>query len=267
MNLINRKILITITSVAVLSFNAMPALAQGNKLSDLINRGNKEVKAASQAADKSADRLQKAKTYGDRMVDNRVAELNRVLSRIQTDTRLTSDEKSSLSSDIQNALSGLNQLKIKIDADTTVESVKTDAKSIITNYKVYAVLVPKIRLLITIDSLLNLNQKMLALIPKLDSLVATLQSQGKDVSTIQPLVADIKTRLQDTNTRLTKDKNTVLAVTMTSADPHATFVSVRQDLASVRASFAQVRADIGRLRGLFQNLLGTPKIASPSASK
>lgn len=231
---------------------SLPANAQGRK-------------DASLAATKQEAQLTNTKTRANKLIENRIASLNRLLARIQNDKKLSDNEKSSLSADVQNAIAGLQALKAKIEADTNTTDVKADAKKII-DYKVYSFLEPKIRLLLTIDNLETLSQNVADISSRLQTLIDDLKSQGKDTTVLQTLLTDINTRLSDINSRLSSDKQKVLAVSVSSANQQ-TFVEVRQDLAKVRADFARIRNDIAQMRNTFRislkNLTVTPRVTTP----
>src|SRR3989344_1054407 len=110
------------------------------------NEANRLENRATISAENQAQRLEKIKTQADKLISNRIAILNTLLQRVTNDSRLSADEKSSLSSSIQSTIDGLNTLKTKIDTDTDIITAKADAKTIITNYYIYRMFVPKIRL-------------------------------------------------------------------------------------------------------------------------
>lgn len=257
--------LITMT----LLMSATPAFASDDfGLGHLVNRETRMQDQASKEAQRQENNLTNLKQRADKAIDNRVNALNKLSSRIQNDSRLSADEKTSLSAEVQGDIKGLTDLKAKIDADTDISIARTDVKSI-TTFKVYSVLVPQIRILIVIDNLSALDTRLQGLTPKIQNLINNLKSQGKDVSTLQPLLDDINSQLSTISSKLSQDKSTILAVTPNSSNPHATFVSVRQDLATVRQDFAKIRSDIGKMRQAFQgaihNTTGGPT-STPSAS-
>ncbi len=223
----------------------------------LINRTQNEENQANKQASRTAQRqeqnLDNLKKRADTLVDNRIASLNKVLQRIQNDTSLSADDKTSLSAEVQTNINSLTQLKTKIDADTDITTARADAKTIITSYKIFAIFEPKIRTLITIDNLSALQVKISSLTPKLQDLINNLKSQGKDVSKLQPLLDDINSNLVTINTKLAADKQTVLSISISSS-PSA-FAAVRQDLASIRSDFAKIRHDIGQMRVEFQTVI------------
>lgn len=250
MKIRNAALLVALTiTVSTLLTAAQPVVAQYG-INRLINRVQNRENQASQTAQRQTNQLSNLKKRADQLIDNRINSLNRILQRIQNDSRLSADEKSSLSADVQTEISTLTSLKAKIDADTDITTARADAKSIITNFKVYAIFEPKLRILVIIDNLTGLSAKISSLTPKLQDLINNLKLNGKDVSKLQPLLDDVNSNLSTINSKLAADKQTVLAVSA-SSNP-SVFAPVRQDLATVRAAFAQIRHDIGQMRVEFQ---------------
>lgn len=232
-------------------------------VSPAFARNNVENQA-SRAAAKQENNLDNLKKRADKMINNRVNELNRLLSRIQADKKLSADEKVSLSANVTATINELMRLKAKIDAGNDLATARLDAKQVITNFKINAIFVPKIRLLIIIDNLQALAAKVAPLVPKLQNKINDLKSQGADVTNFQLLVNDINNRLETINNKLTQDKTTVLGVGISSPNPQTTLSQVRKDLASVRSEFAQIRHDIGRLRVDFKETISATPSARPS---
>lgn len=251
-----------------LLFSTGTVFAQSYGMQRLINQETRAQAQASTAAQRQETNLTNLKQRADKAIDNRITELNNLLSRIQNNSRLSSDEKTSLSADINTDISGLTSLKAKIDADTDLQTARSDAKTIVTSYRIYMVLVPKIRLLITIDNLSALDTTLQGLTPKLQDLINNLKSQGKDVTSLQSSLDDINSRLTSISNTLSADKSKVEAVSVSDyATAHSSFVAVRQDLAqNIRASFAQIRHDIAQMRVDFKisikNASAEPKASS-----
>lgn len=231
----------------------------------VLNTANKEQtkieKQASNSANKSANELQNIKSRADTLIMNRLDSLNDLLNRVQNDTRLTASEKSSLVTEIQTDVSGLTALKGKIDADTDVATARADAKSIITNYYIYAVFEPKVRLLVTLNNLQTTAGYVQALVPQLQNLINNLKAQGKDTSQLQPVLDDISSQLQTINTTLSTDITTVQNISTTSKRNPSDFSKVRQDIAQiVKGGFAKIRSDFEKMRPLFKQIIGTDSL-------
>ena len=243
-----KKYFIVVTSFSILIFLAAQssfaksAYGEGNAVKDannLLRQAQNTINNSSKAAVREQEQIIKLKQKGDKMADQRIASLNTLITRINNDKRLTSEEKTALSLDIQNAISGLTALKAKIDQDTTIADLRIDIKQIVTNYKVYEVLEPKIRILVTIDNLQDVSNRLGFLTPKLQIFIDDLKSQNKNVSDLQILLDDINSNLSAINAKLSADKTAVMNISVNTANAKDTFVSVRKDLAQVRALFAK----------------------------
>ncbi len=257
-----KKFIAAVSVLTVLFLTGFtPVFAQNYGLQRVVNQ-------ASKSAARADSELANIKKRADAAIDKRVTDLNSALQKIQGDKKLTSDEKSSLSGDIQTAISGLTSLKTKIDGDTDVATARADAKKIVSDYRVYLVLEPKTRLLITIDTLQKLDANLQGLTPKVQDLINKLKGEGKDTSKLQSLLDDANSKLTTINTQLSTDKSKVQATSISDVNgAHSTFVSVRQDLANVRSQFASVRADIAQMRDQFRIILkGQGANSTPSAT-
>lgn len=242
-----RVLLFSLFAFALIAL-ALVALPSTARALVLPNAGNR----ASEAAARQTDQLSNVIARADTLIATRLASLQRLLTRIQNDKKLTTADKASLTSDVQSAISGLTALKTKIDADTDLATARADAKSIITSYRVYAIFEPKIRLLVTINNLQTTSTNMAMLATKIQGLLDTLKSQGKDTTNAQTALTDVTTQLTAINTALSTDKTLVGNVSVSTTDPQSVFVQVRKDLAGVRADFAKIRADIAQIRSLLQ---------------
>lgn len=259
---------VTIAAI-VLAQSAMHVFAtQGAGGQKLINQENRMQEHAQNQASRSAARqsteLQNVITRANSLIASRLSSLNSLMTRVQGDTRLSSDEKSSLTSDIQTDINGLTALQTKIDADTDVTTARSDTKTVITNYYIYAVFMPKMRLLITLNNLQTTTAYIQALETQLQSLVTTLQSQGKNVSQLTPLLSSITSQIQTINTTLSGDITSVEGISITSeSGASSTFQKVRQDISQiVKTGFTQIRSDFSQMRSIFKQII-LPGSATP----
>lgn len=254
-----------ITSVLILSITqTVPVFAEGPQ--DLINDVNRLQKKQAQVAEIKQDELAKIIKRANTEIDRRVDKLNKLLQRIQNDQKLSADEKTNLSTDIQGDINGLTTLKAKIDADTDLATARSDAKQIFTNFRVFAIVLPKTRLLIAIDNLQAVATKISGFTPKIQDLINNLKGQGKDVTQLQASLDDINTRLTSINSTLASDKTLVLGITVSTTNPKSTFEQVKKDLAGVRQSLAQIRKDFAQMRDTFRIIITGGNSDNTSAS-
>lgn len=217
---------------------------------------------ASRAAQLATTELARIIKSADEMIANRLQSLQNLLVRLQGDKRLSSDERTNLTTDVNTAISNLNTLKAKIDADTDVTTARADRKSIVTGYRVYVIFEPKERLLVTIDNLQTASGNVSSLSAQVQTLLNNLKSQGKDITAAQNDLTDINTQLSTINTTLTTDKSLLSSVNVNTANPQSIFTQIRKDLAGVRSDFATIRHDFAQLRAALHPLF----LANPTGS-
>ncbi len=257
MKIFKFSIILTITSI-LLAQSIIPVFAQNLGGQRLINDVNRMQNQASHAAQTQKNQLQNIIKRADDLIANRLTSLNTLSTRLQNDSRLSASEKSSLSSDIQTDINGLTTLKAKIDADTDVTMARSDIKQIITNYYVYVMFEPKIRLLIVFNNLQTVTANLQALLPQIQNLINTFRSQGKDVSQLQSLLNDVSSQLQIINTTIANDMTTIQNVSISTQNPSSVFSQVHQDIAQiVRSGFTKIRSDFSQMRPLFHQLIFT----------
>ena len=260
-----RKILIVFITFAI-GFNFIPTVSAQFNVDKIREQINKEIgrleKKASTAADNQEKRLSKIKETAGKLIDKRVNDLNKLLTRIENDKKLSTEEKTTLKAGIQASIDGLAALKAKIQADTDIDTAKQDTKTIITSYYVYKIFIPKIRLSIAISTLEELSTNLSSLSNEIQNLIDTLKNEGKDVSSLEQLFDDMTSRIQAINTTLLNDKTKLASITLSTSDATPIFVEVRQDLAKVRSEFAKIRYDIAQMRADFKIVLKTSKGAS-----
>lgn len=203
--------------------------------------------APTQIAARQDARLTTLKAKADKMIDERIAALQKLLTHVTTDSKLPASDVSAFTSDINTTISSLQTLKAKIDADTDYTTALADTKSIVTNYRIYLIYEPKLRLMIAVDNLTTLNQKLASLSGNLTTLISTMKSEGKDVTTAQNALTDLNAKLTDANTKLA-DANTLLKNITTSQAGQQPFVTIKQDLAAVRQDYAAIRHDLAQIR-------------------
>lgn len=218
------------------------ARALGGNLADRMENH------ATQAAARQDASLSRIISRGDTMISVRLTSLQNLLTRVQNDKRLSDDEKNSFESDINSTISSLQSLKTKLDGDTDPTTALSDAKSIVTSYRIYMIYEPKTRLLVVVNNLQTASSTVSDLVTKVQGLVDTLKNEGKDVTTAQNALTDASTQLSAINTLLTTDKTLLTNVTISTSNPQSVFMQVRKDLQTARTDMAKIRTDFETVR-------------------
>ena len=147
--------------------------------------------AQSTSAATSQQRLQTIISKGDQEISRRLTSLSTLTSKINAATKLTASDKATLTSEVKDTTSGLNTLKTTLDGETTVAAAKTDVQNIYNEYRVYALVTPKVNLIKVADDQQTVETKLTTLAQKLQTRITTAQQAGKDVSSLQSQLNDM----------------------------------------------------------------------------
>ena len=137
----------------------------------------------------TAPGLPAAKQAAHVAIERRVASLNAAIGVVQSSTFLGADQ-ATLVQLMQSDVSGLQQLDQTIQADTTLQAVRADARKIFTDYRVYALMLPVVHMVRGADAITNV------IVPKLDAAASHLQDAitQQNKSNLQPVLDDLKTQ-------------------------------------------------------------------------
>lgn len=141
---------------------------------------------------------------GNAEINRRETSLTALYARITGAKNLTSSDQSYLLSEAQTEASGLNNLKTVLDACTTFTCAKSNAQSIITEYRVYALILPKVQLTRMADDQQVIETALITLATKLQSRITNAQTAGNDVTTLQ---TDLNSMVADSNAATVISKN------------------------------------------------------------
>lgn len=100
---------------------------------------------------------------GVRIIDIRVNDLNALKKKVNA-SKLSAEQKSPLVASIEAQIGSLQALSAKIKADTDIRIAKADVKSVYTTFRTYGVFMPKIRLTMSVELLLNHSEKIFTVI-------------------------------------------------------------------------------------------------------
>jgi chromosome segregation ATPase len=150
-----------------------------------------------------ATRLATLKTKGDTEIARRLTNLNATLGKVSGLTSLSAADKQALTAQIQKEIGGLTTLKTKLDGETTLDAARTDVQSVITDYRVYVLVMPVARLVEAIDRLTEVEAKLTTLQAKIQGATDKDQTAGKDVAAIQKNITDMQSQINTAQTATT----------------------------------------------------------------
>lgn len=138
-----------------------------------------------------ATRLKVLQARADAEIERRIKALDGLTTLITNSKKLNSADKASLNAEISGEINGdstftgLDNLKAKIDADTSLSVALQDAKSIVTEYRVFVFIMPQVHIVGTADQQQTIESKLSDFAAKLQTRITDAQNQGKNVSTLQ----------------------------------------------------------------------------------
>jgi seryl-tRNA synthetase len=192
-----------------------------------------------------------------------------MLTRVNSLTRLSADQKTALTNNINSNITGLTTLKAKIDADTDVTTALADVKSIYGTYRVYAEFDPQTNMLATSDTLTKAIDELTQLATKLQSRITDAGAKGNNVDSLKTLLANMQAKIADAKTQQTTVQNNIanLSPSTYNSDP----TGVRTTFTTSRTLLKTARTDLQTaIQDARQIILGlkafkTTTTATPSA--
>ncbi len=139
-------------------------------------------------------------TRGAAEISRRITNLNAALTKLNASTKLTGADKTSLATQINNELTSLGALQTKLAADTDLATARTDVQSIVTDYRVYVLMLPKARLAASADRFAEVEDQLTTLATKLQTKIDTAKTAGKDTAAMQTTLNDLTAQVASAKT-------------------------------------------------------------------
>ncbi len=138
--------------------------------------------------------LQNIISRGNQEIARRLASLDKLTAKINATAKLSATDKTALTDEVNTTASALTTLKTKLDAETTVAAAGQDASTIVSDYRIYALVLPKVYLVKTADDEQVTDTQLAALATKLQARLTTAQQAGKSVTSLQATLANMTTQ-------------------------------------------------------------------------
>ena len=190
--------------------------------------------------------IQTLKSRGDAEINRRLTSLNTLTSAINATTKLSSSDQSALASEVSTEISGLTALKTKLDGDTDITVVRADIQSIFADYRVYALILPKVRILIAADRLSIADTTLTNLATKIAAQITADQAAGKNVASL--------------STQLTQMQASIASATSIYSNVHDSTINLQpSDYNTDHTVLAGKRTQLGQAATDLKNAVATGK--------
>ena len=192
--------IVALTTIAVLASTlsltpSAHAMSLFDRVQQLLGRNQSTAQNSTPAVSNDSAKLKQIIASGDAEITRRLQALARVNADISAAVHLSSTDKSTLQNEVNTAINGLNTLKTKLDGDISLSTTKTDAASIMTEYRVYALVVPKVHLIKLADDIQATDTKLSDTAGKLQIRLAKEKSAGKDTSALEAKLTDLNAHI------------------------------------------------------------------------
>ncbi len=181
-----------------------------------------------------SENVTRLQTKANAEIDRRLTALSKLTNKINEAKRLTDAQKSSILAQIQTTVTNLTNLKTKISTETDIAALRADVQSIVKNYQVFALVMPKTEIMAAANSILESADK-------LTEISVRLQSRGQDVTQMQAKIADAKAQA---NAALSTVNS--LPVEMTPAH-RTTLDTARTSLKTARQDLIEARQEAQKI--------------------
>jgi hypothetical protein len=145
-------------------------------------------------------------------IDGRLVALRALTLAINASRQITDAHKQTLTSLINADQTGLNALKTKVAGETTVAALRDDAQHMVDDYRVYLLVVPKVRIVIGADTAAAVSARLATIQTKLAAAVAKAKAAGVDTSAADASLEDMTAQLTAANTADANLADSALAI-------------------------------------------------------
>lgn len=170
-------------------------------------------KRQEQAAQKQAKREESLKTRASNEIEKRIESLNTLITRISAMQKLSAAQKTSFTTKVQTEITNLTALKTKIATATDAVTLKTDAQSIVVSFRIYALFIPQIHLLVAADRMSTAVDSFTALATKLQAKITQAKTAGNDVTVLETAYTDMQAKIINAKTQAQNVNTLVIALT------------------------------------------------------
>ncbi len=195
------------TAVAVPTLYVMPVTTSSSDTKDVVVPSIEVPSSVSPVTEraevigaKSNTRIQ---ARGAQLIKERVKSLNQNAEAVAKAKGLTADQKTAFSMFFSGKVVELNALGVKIASSTEASSTKALVSSIFTDFRVYAIVLPQVRLQKRIYEVQNHIAKLSETFVKVQTKIDEAKANGKDVTVWQKNLDDAKTLVTTDTTKLT----------------------------------------------------------------
>jgi hypothetical protein len=184
-------------------------------------------------------------------LSGRVTQLNALLAATNnTANHLSTGDRQTLQNDISTVeLPGIETLQTQAQAATTCPGLRTVARSMVYNYRVYVVMTPQTHLTIVVDDETFIEGVLVNLEPQIATAIENAQAAGKDVTAAEAAFNDLKNQVSTAQGDTNGEATQILAQVPTGFPGNwQVFLTARTDATNARTDLRAAYADAQHIR-------------------
>jgi hypothetical protein len=209
--------------------------------------------------------------FGDQRIDERTAALTKLNDKASEQVaagHITSSQASAIQADVTSNQSGLTALKSKLDAETDATVARQDVKNVYTQFRIFAVVLPRDYHEIVLDIMTNVQAKLVGLEPKLQQAIAS--APADEQAQLNSLYSDFTAKLGAASTQITNANGMVSSFTPSNFDSNpATYrtnwLNFRSAVLAGRADLRQAASDLHQMAKILKPSTTPSATATPAA--
>ncbi len=182
--LLNLLVLLLISPVSLANAQERPTTSD--------NRDEVKASLKSDAGENITDdskKIQRAKTTADKILDQRIENLNKLKDRIAQFKNVNDNDKTSIYTVISNVISDLNSLRTAIENATSTDQVKQLREMVNNNYRVYALIMPQLSIIASADRIITTISMLSIVTSKIEIRIGAIAT-GTDITSANLALAN-----------------------------------------------------------------------------
>ncbi len=142
--------------------------------------------------DRHSDRFEEAKAHALRAIARRLETIEHLQAAIRRNGHVNDDHAETLLRDLADAADGLAALAREIEATETPEELRPLVESIVVDFRIYVLVVPKVHEVLASDTMVSIAARLGEFASKLGEIIARAKEAGLDVGEAERLLEEME---------------------------------------------------------------------------
>lgn len=198
-------------------------------------------------------------TFGNLRIDERIAALTKLNDRANFQVaagHITTAQASAIQADVTSNQNGLATLKSKLDAETTASAARQDVRTIYTQFRIFAVVLPRDYHEMLLDIMANVQAKMAGIEPKLQQAISS--APANEQQELNTLYSDFTAKVSAADSQITNANSLVSYFTPGNFNNNLStyrtnWLSFRSDILAGRSDLRQAATDLHQMAQILKS--------------